>query len=746
MSMSQQSDPAELTQFEPVFGALRVVGGARRDDAASCTAALSPPPRAAHGREGDRLFLLLDLSGPASPHLYRELREVVAQAYWATEGSITAALRQAATAANRHLFQFNLRAAPTERCYGGLTCAVLHGEDLFILQAGPACARVLHGGYLARYPEGEALPHLGMGPLADVRLYHNFVALGDTLLLASPALLDAAGNEAVARVLLRAGVQEVLAGLEQVGTGADFAALVVRLATPSAVAQAVAATRVPAQPFSRRERPAARPEFEAPPQSAVEAPSQAVEPLRPRRSSWQPDLPPARPEPLRRPSPDLGKRFRNMAVVIGHEIAAAGVGLAGGLRTLFRRMLPGPERKARQRVRPPRMVPSENPKVMMAIAIGILVVTAIVVVVAHNSFGRQARFQSLINQARQEAVLAQAPGIPPEEARSHWRAVLDWAGKAAGQKPNDAEVAALQTQAQAALDRLDGVIRLDLVQLDDLGSGIVPRQLVVHGQMLFVLDPTAGWVVQLNLNQAADGVVEQGGLPIVHTGQQIGSTPVGNLVDCTWVDASGGRQTSGLFVLEENGSLVIYDPAWGGEGGEPQATRAFLGTPPSGTPRTMASYDGRLYILDPTKEQLLLYMPQGDSYPNPPENYFLTPPPRSLATVLDLAIDGNIYLLFAEGTILKYRGREPQPFEVRGVPDGLGQAIALAVDPLGTTGAVYVADRGSRRIVVLGPDGNFRQQFCADTAFDALEALAVDEVSKRLYVLDGGRLYMASLP
>lgn len=745
MSMSQQSDPAELTQFEPVFGALRIVGGVRRGDAAPYAAVLSPPPRAAHGREGDCLLLLLDLSGPASPHLYRELREVMAQTYWATEGSITAALREATTAANRHLFQFNLQAAPTDRCYGGLTCAVLHGEDLFILQAGPACACVLRGDYLARYPEGEELPHLGMGPLADVRLYHNFVALGDTLLLASPALLRVVSNEAVARVLPRVGVQEVLVGLEQVGAGADFAALVVRLAAPSTVAQqAVAAARVPVRPPLRRERPAASLEVEGPPpESAVGVRRWAIEPARPRE---RPVSRPSLRSGLRRAGPGLGKRFQNAATTVGHWIAAAGMGLAGGLRTLFRRVLPGPEREARRRMRPSRKIPQENRVVMMGVAIGVPVIVVIIVVMAYSSFGRQARFQSLIHQARQEAVLAQAPGIPPEEARSHWQAVLDWAGRAAGQKPDDAEAAALQTQARAALDGLDGIVRLNLVQLDNLGPGTIPRQLIVHGQMLFVLDPAAGWVIQLNLNQTGDGVVEQGGLPIVHTGQQVGNTPVGNLVDCTWVDASGGRQTSGLFVLEENGTLVIYDPAWGGEGGEPQATRAFLGTPPGGIPGAMASYDGRLYILDPAREQLLLYMPQGDSYPNPPENYFLMPPPRSLTTVLDLAIDGNIYILFAEGVILKYRGREPQPFEARGVPDGLGQAIALAVDPLGTSGAVYVADRGCRRIIVLGPDGVFQRQFRADGAFDALEALAVDEVSRRLYVLDGGRLYVASLP
>jgi hypothetical protein len=83
---------------------------------------------------------------------------------------------------------------------------------------------------------------------------------------------------------------------------------------------------------------------------------------------------------------------------------------------------------------------------------------------------------------------------------------------------------------------------------------------------------------------------------------------------------------------------------------------------------------------------------------------------------------------------------------VHGLPDAIAQAVALAVDPDGDRGAVYVADRGGRRVVVLGPDGAFQAQLQADRAFDALEALAVDEAARRLYVVSGGTLLAASLP
>ena len=47
---------------------------------------------------------------------------------------------------------------------------------------------------------------------------------------------------------------------------------------------------------------------------------------------------------------------------------------------------------------------------------------------------------------------------------------------------------------------------------------------------------------------------------------------------------------------------------------------------------------------------------------------------------------------------------------------------------------------------MLGPDGVFQEQLCASEAFDALEALAVDEAARRLYVISSGRLYVALLP
>jgi len=387
----------------------------------------------------------------------------------------------------------------------------------------------------------------------------------------------------------------------------------------------------------------------------------------------------------------------------------------------------------------------------MAVAIGIPVMLAIVVALAYLSFGERARFQDSINQAQEDIALAQAAGGISEEARAHWEAVLEHASAAAALQPDVPVATELQIKAQAALDSLDGVVRLTPVQLWDFGPGTVPRQLVIHGQMVFVLDPVGGWVTQLTLNADGDNVIEQGDAPIlVRTGQQVGEGEVGGLVDFTWVGLGGERQTSGLLILEENGALVNYDPAWMDEGGAPRLTRSLLGTPPTGTSRAVGSFGGRFYILDTVAGQIWRYEPRGYVYPEQPDRYFVVPPPRSLEDALDMAIDGSVYILYSDGTIIKFLGGEPQPFGVSELPGDISRVVALAVDPDGSSGEVYVADQDNGqdggRVVVLGPDGAFRAQFRAGGAFDALEALAVDEAARRLYVVSDGRLYVVSLP
>jgi hypothetical protein len=442
----------------------------------------------------------------------------------------------------------------------------------------------------------------------------------------------------------------------------------------------------------------------------------------------------------------LGAGVKSGARAVGRGIAAAGAALVSGVKALFWRMLPGADRRAQQQRRPPRPVPKENRIVMMAIAIGIPVLIAIVTLFVYRTLGAKAQFEGAKAQVEQAAQLALTSNVI-SETREHWEDVLVKAEQANALSPGDERIAELQDQARKAIDDLDGVVRLAFVELADFGAGNVLRRLVVHRQTVFVLDPAAGWVAQVSFELTDDGIIlGKEPVTLVNTSMEIDGGVVGGLVDLVWVEAGSGRMASGLAILEEGGGLVNYDPAWSGEEGEPHLTRSFLDTTPK-APKAIDSFEGRLYILDPGEGQgqIWRYDPQGEVYPDPPGHYFSVAPVRPLVDAVDMAIDANIYALHEDGTINKYLTGESQPFDAR-VPDGLSQPASLAVDQEGSSGRVYVADRGHQRVVVLEADGTFRAQFRADEDFGALEALAVDEAAGRFYVFSGGRLLVAPLP
>jgi hypothetical protein len=384
---------------------------------------------------------------------------------------------------------------------------------------------------------------------------------------------------------------------------------------------------------------------------------------------------------------------------------------------------------------------------MITLAAAIPIVLAIAVALAWTQFGSEALFDSLIGQAQNEAILAKTAGDTTEEARPHWVNVLALCGEALQLRTGDPTAIALWAQAQTSLDAMDGIERLSPVALDDLGPGDSPRQLLVRGQMVLVLDPSDGWVTELTL--AASGDSAEGEVPapvLLKTGQLVDDESIGDLVDLVWVSLAGGRQTSGVVVLETDGGVINFDPAWAGEDGAPRLARSALGSAPSEPPSRVGSYEGKLYVLVPGENQIWRYVPSGDAYPGQPEAYFADPTVASLGSAIDMTIDGNIYILYDDGTILKFLRGEREAFTVSGVPGGLVDPVAIAADPSGRGRQLFVADRGNQRVVRLGPTGDFEVQYRADAAFSDLEALAIDETARRLFTVSEGRLYVASLP
>jgi hypothetical protein len=244
------------------------------------------------------------------------------------------------------------------------------------------------------------------------------------------------------------------------------------------------------------------------------------------------------------------------------------------------------------------------------------------------------------------------------------------------------------------------------------------------------------------LNEVEDGLQDMDVDPVLlRKGDQRGNIVVSGLVDMVWMPTGGGRQTSNLLVLESGGALLEYDPIFG------------LTVLPVGDkdkwryPQLIGSYFGNFYLLDSQSNQIFKYLPTADGgYSNPPEAWLQID--VDLAGVVDMAIDGYIYLLYADGRILKFMGGEPTSFEQTELDEPLRGPTAIFTSPDEDTKFLYVADAGNRRVVQLSKEGQFIRQFRAAEAgvFDESKSLHVDEIGSKFYILSGNILYMANIP
>jgi hypothetical protein len=732
-------------RLRTAIGHLSIVGGVARDVAENVLA-IEPSPLIPLGRGKGNLYAIVEVAGEGMgrDELCQLLLETINKEYFRAPGGITAGLRQAIKAANAQLFRENRDRPIAERLIGGVSCVALRENDAYISQAGPALVYAAHKGELARYPEtspwldlpppqwvdeGYAVP-LGVRRDVDIDLFHCQVQPGDTIVLAETALAQTAGQDRIARAIVYQEVDMALAYLKRLASGRDCSVLVIEIL--AAVEEAEAEIL----------------EEEGEPFVEVESFEQ-FRPVRERR--------PAGPSALERVT-TIGENLMSRLDLagllrgLGRGLMTSLATLGSGATTLFKCILPGtetpeqvPARRVAQARRPPAAAEAKGSKVMVALAVAIPLIVALLVGVVYLQKGkaREAHFVELVEQAKAKHALAlNEPDKPIARGLLHEAQGL--LTEAQTLKLEEPVVSELQEEIQTTLDEINNVVKLywvgALQEYDDPGSN--PGRVIVNGIDIYVLDKGTNRVYKYLLNEIGDGLQDLDvDSVLLRKGDQRGDIVVSDLVDTVWMSVGSGRQTSNLLVLESGGSLLEYDPVFG------------VGVLPVGGkdnwryPQLIGSYFGNLYLLDSQSNQIFKYLPTADGgYSNPPAAWFQID--VDLAGVVDMAIDGYIYLLYADGRILKFMGGELEPFEQTELDEPLRGPTAIFTSPDEETKFLYVADAGNGRIVQFSKEGQFIRQFkAAETGvFDQLKSLHVDEIGSKFYILNGNTLYMANIP
>jgi hypothetical protein len=712
--------------LQAVTGQLYLVNGALVEaDVFPGLLAQAPPPRAARGRDRDHLFVHLTLSGPAEETavLAQDLLDAISQRFYGTPGSVTAALRQAIVETNDLLLRRNVSGADASR-EGAVSCAVMRGQELYMAQVGESFAALGQNYGLERLPAAPPAVITPMGRTAglDVRFYHNWLEPGNMLLLADPRMGHLPPEAIRAALTETVNLDESLATFESLLT-ADTARLLVILFTDQEVLampsrgplRGSGATLAPPTAPPRRERKTTEEAIESPPVRT--------------RPELELDVAPVARDASAQAARSLGK-------------------LTGATADILGRLKPPDEHPTESESEPNRIA------LPALLAIVIPLIIALVGTTVYLQRGEVERFSRLRQEMNQALGFAQQ--TDDEAARTtFYQQALAIGVEAEALRPGNGDIASMRRTALEALDRLEGITRLEARTLYMFDQGANLRSLALREGFngdLFVLDTgnNAVWLHETEEDYMTP--VSESAEQILTPNQAIGSHTVGTLLDMVWREPGANVSRENLAVVDAQGALISFYPDF----------RDYRAVPlglASGwrAPRQITEFAERLYVLDTGEGVIWRYFPDGEGFTIAENQQTLSfSDDADLANAVDMAIyseDGSVFLLYSDGRLRRYVSGRPLWTEADlaqgGLPSPLVAPTALKLVGRGLNSSLFVVDPGSSRVVQFSVGGVFLAQYKAagadgSEAFASASDIAIAETPLRIFVIGGNRLTVAT--
>jgi hypothetical protein len=710
--------------FRTTIAQFSSAGGQAQPRAANVRAV--EPAADLSGAERGNLYVLIEVSGgDGHAALYRQMLNAAQMAFYEAEGTLASALVRAVRNAHSVLRRAN-EAVPNGDWRAGITVVALQGAELIIAQAGPALALVAHPKTVDQFPPNldEFTIPLGGEERPEVELVRTPIEPGSMIVLAESGWLAHVPAEHLAAASTADSPAQVADYLGQLAGQAELSALIIGLSSALPLVEDLPRGGMPIPPrVEVSNTPTVQPKTPPANRPAAAAPSAAA--TRPRSAATA--APVETPAATRRP-PMLP--FEDE--VVDEPEALAGDDNAGY----------DMEGAADEEVfeAPPRR--SVWPLLLALVVIPLLIALIVFAMWYFRNQANEALFQQTIKGASD--AVAEVQTLPDEAtARLRLSAARELLDKAKSLKPNDAELTPIEAKYTENVNRLNHVTPLyGVVPLWDFathGSGHRLDRVLTNTNALFVLDGGRQEVSHFVLSDLGDSVTPaQNSIVISKTGTT-SDVAVGELVDITWAEAVN-NQHSRLLALDRVNGLIGYDITWGA------AQVPIAGREQWKKPQLLASYNGNLYIVDPGANQIWRYRPGDTGYETAPEPYFSPSAQVDLSGVQAMAIDGNVWLLYGDGRLLKFFAGEQKAFAPTGVPDPFRAPTAVVASRDGDQ--IYVADSGNARIVELDKNGKFLRQFrpAQGDAFQNMRGMYLDEAGGFFYVLSGEKLYKADLP
>lgn len=355
---------------------------------------------------------------------------------------------------------------------------------------------------------------------------------------------------------------------------------------------------------------------------------------------------------------------------------------------------------------------------------------------------KQVQVNTLLEQAKQEELLANQPGTNDSARVELLQSALKHAKEAVVAQPGSQEAKAFVDKVQGELDKAQGVTRLSLTVLFQFGPAATASddtqtastsggqtaqsaEIVVAGNEAFVLDRESATVYKCNMS-AKECTKALG------SGELAGGQSAGKPVAIT-------MRQGNILVLDDKLSVYVYSTESGGWSAEQIGDASTLATP-----KDIATYEGNLYLLDSKPGQISKYF--SGKYGEPPADWVTDPATvEQLANPVAVTIDGSIYVLLADGKIVTMQGGK----STGSITPKPGPSTAPATDIFTSpeTRDLYLLRSADGAVSRLSKEGQTVATFLGPAGDNpiAFSGLTVDEANDQLYLVSGNRVFLAQM-
>jgi hypothetical protein len=389
-----------------------------------------------------------------------------------------------------------------------------------------------------------------------------------------------------------------------------------------------------------------------------------------------------------------------------------------------------------------------NPSRRSRLMIGAFIVLGIFLVVTASAVRIKSRLEeadleSLVAQVEETILLAEGETDPEARVALLLQAgeMIDEATGTGERVDDNVGLSELGERLERQWDAASGVVRIpfEVHETLTIDEG-APQHMLIHEDQLYILDAAGQRLYRYMLDQDGRPVADQGSWTW-ELQAQADTMSAGSIVDIVWADAANGRLTPALLMLTTEGSLLELNSA--GVARNVSVTDVLRWESAS----AIRTYYGSLYVLDAGRENIIKYIPTGDNYEYPPVNYFQESENIQWAKVVDVAIDGSVYLLLSNGSVMKYTNGETDTFSKEGLYPPLEHPTAIFAST--DSGSVFVAEPAQERIVEFSTAGQFIRQFRAinigENPMGDLGSFAVDLRRGWVFIGTAGGIYSAPL-